>query len=103
METKVYKWDAVVQQTAVGINTYPKYFEEQDNYAIINKDAFMLNIIFLLYRIFKASNATSFNKWLKVIDLFKSQQLLYLIGILNSDKNLHFITDPNTTKYTKFH
>jgi len=61
-ETKVYIQDTVIQQTAAGINTYPKYFKKQDNYAIINKDAFMLNIAFLLYRIFKASNATGFNK-----------------------------------------
>ena len=63
-ETKVYKQDAVIQQTAVGINTYPKYFKEQDNYTIINKNMFMLNIAFLLYHIFKTSNATGFNKWL---------------------------------------
>ena len=56
----------------VGINTYLKYFEEQDNYAIINKDMSILNIAFLLYCIFKASNATSFNKQLQVIDLFKN-------------------------------
>jgi hypothetical protein len=62
METKVYKQNAVVQQIAVGINTYLKYFKEQDDYTIINKDVFILNIAFLLYRIFKASNATSFNK-----------------------------------------
>ena len=61
-ETKVYKRDAIIQQTAAGINTYFKYFKEQDNYAIINKDASMLNIAFLLYRTFKASNATGFNK-----------------------------------------
>ena len=60
-ETKVYKQDAIIQQTAVGINTCLKYFKEQDDYAIINKDAFILNIAFLLYCIFKASNATSFN------------------------------------------
>jgi len=47
-----------------GINTYPKYFKKQDNYATINKDASMLNVAFLLYCTFKASNATSFNKWL---------------------------------------
>ena len=64
IETKVYKQDAIVQQTAAGINTYPKYFKKQNNYTIINKDAFILNIAFLLYRIFKASNTTSFNKWL---------------------------------------
>ena len=62
METKVYKRDAIIQQTVVGINTCPKYFKEQDDYTIINKNAFILNIIFLLYYIFKASNATSFNK-----------------------------------------
>jgi len=39
-----------------------KYFKKQDNYAIINKDVSILNIAFLLYHIFKASNATSFNK-----------------------------------------
>jgi len=61
-ETKVYKRDAVIQRIAVGINTCPKYFKEQDNYAIINKDASILNIAFLLYYTFKASNATSFNK-----------------------------------------
>ena len=61
-ETKVYKQDAIIQQTAVGINTYPKYFKEQNNYTTINKDASMLNIAFLLYRIFKVSNTTSFNK-----------------------------------------
>ena len=27
-ETKVYKWNAVIQRTAVGINTYFKYFKE---------------------------------------------------------------------------
>ena len=63
-ETKVYKRDAVIQQIVVGINTYLKYFKEQNNYTIINKDMFMLNIAFLLYYMFKASNATSFNKWL---------------------------------------
>ena len=62
METKVYKQNAVIQQTAVGINTCPKYFKEQNNYTIINKDMSILNIIFLFYRIFKASNATNFNK-----------------------------------------
>ena len=51
-----------MQQIAVGINTYPKYFKKQDDYAIINKDVFILNIAFLLYCIFKTSNATSFNK-----------------------------------------
>ena len=102
IETKVYKRDAIIQQIAVGINTYPKYFKEQDNYAIINKDVSILNIAFLLYRIFKASNATSFNKRLQVIDLSKGQQLLYLIGILNSNRNLYSIIDPNITKYAKF-
>ena len=63
-ETKVYKRDAVIQQIVVGINTCPKYFKEQDDYTIINKDIFMLNITFLLYCIFKANNATSFNKQL---------------------------------------
>ena len=63
-EIKVYKQDTVVQQIVIGINTCFKYFKEQDNYAIINKDAFMLNIVFLLYYIFKASNTTGFNKWL---------------------------------------
>ena len=62
----------------------------------------MLNIAFLLYYIFKASNATSFNKWLQVIDLSKGQQLLCLIGVLDSDGNLYPIVDPNTTKYTEF-
>jgi hypothetical protein len=47
-----------------GINTYPKYFKEQDNYATIDKEASMLNVAFLLYHTFKASNATGFNKWL---------------------------------------
>ena len=63
-ETKVYKWDAVIQQTAVGINTRPKYFKEQDDYTIINKNAFILNIAFLLYYMFKTSNAINFNKQL---------------------------------------
>ena len=63
-ETKVYKQDAVVQWTAAGIDTRPEYFKEQDDYAIINKDASMLNIAFLLYCTFKASNATSFDKQL---------------------------------------
>ena len=102
METKVYIQDTIIQQTAVGINTYPKYFKKQDNYAIINKDAFILNIAFLLYRTFKASNATGFNKWLQVIDLSKGQQLLRLVGVLDSNGNLYPITDPNTTKYAKF-
>ena len=61
-ETKVYKWDAVIQRTAAGIDICPEYFEEQDNYAIINEDASMLNIAFLLYYMFKASNAIGFNK-----------------------------------------
>ena len=61
-ETKVYKRDTIIQRTAAGINTYPKYFKKQNDYAIINKDIFILNIIFLLYCIFKASNITSFNK-----------------------------------------
>jgi UDP-N-acetylmuramyl pentapeptide phosphotransferase/UDP-N-acetylglucosamine-1-phosphate transferase len=64
MKTKVYKWDAIIQQIVAGINTYFKYFKEQDNYTIINKDMFILNIAFLLYYIFKASNATNFNKQL---------------------------------------
>jgi len=64
METKVYKRDAIIQQTVVGINTRLKYFKEQDDYNIIDKDMFMLNVAFLLYYIFKASNSTSFNKWL---------------------------------------
>ena len=101
-EIKVYKWDTVVQQTVVGINTYPEYFKEQDDYAMINKDISMLNIAFLLYRMFKASNATGFNKRLQVIDLFKGQQLLYLAGVLDSDGNLYPIADPNMTKYIKF-
>ena len=62
----------------------------------------MLNIAFLLYYMFKASNATSFNKRLQVIDLSKGQQLLRLIGILDSDGNLYPIIDPNITKYAKF-
>ena len=70
---------------------------------MIDKDAFMLNIAFLLYCIFKASNATSFNKWLYVIDLSEGQWLLHLMGILNSDRNLYPITNPNTTKYAEFH
>ena len=61
-ETKVYKQDAIIQQTVAGINTCFKYFEEQDNYTTINKDVFILNIAFLLYCMFKASNATNFNK-----------------------------------------
>ena len=61
-ETKVYKWDAIVQRTAVGINTCPEYFKEQDDYNMIDEDTSMLNIVFLLYCIFKASNATGFNK-----------------------------------------
>ena len=94
--------DAVIQQTAVGIDTYFKYFKKQDNYTIINKDASMLNIAFLLYCIFKASNTTNFNKWLQVIDLSKGQQLLHLIGVLDSDGNLYPIIDPNITKYVEF-
>ena len=62
METKVYKWDIIIQQIVAGINTCPKYFKEQNNYTMIDKDISMLNIAFLLYYIFKASNATSFNK-----------------------------------------
>ena len=62
----------------------------------------MLNIAFLLYYTFKASNTTSFNKRLQVIDLSKGQQLLRLIGVLDSDRNLYPIIDPNITKYTKF-
>jgi len=72
IETKVYKWDAVVQQTAAGINTYFKYFKEQNDYTMIDEDASILNIVFLLYYTFKANNTTSFNKRLQVIDLFKS-------------------------------
>ena len=64
METKVYKWDIIVQRTAAGINTRPKYFEKQDNYDIINEDASILNVVFLLYYTFKASNFTGFNKQL---------------------------------------
>ena len=101
-ETKVYKRDTVIQRIAVGINTYPKYFEEQDNYTIINKDASILNIASLLYRTFKASNTTSFDKWLQVIDLSKGQWLLRLVGVLDSNRNLYSIADPNITKYTKF-
>ena len=102
METKVYKQDAVIQQIVVGINICLKYFKEQDNYTTINKDASMLNIAFLLYYIFKANNTTSFNKRLQVIDLSKGQQLLRLIGVLDSNGNLYPIIDPNITKYTKF-
>ena len=91
-----------MQRTAAGINTCPKYFEKQDNYAIINKDVSILNIAFLLYCMFKASNATSFNKRLQVIDLSKGQWLLCLIGVPDSDRNLYPIIDPNTTKYAKF-
>ena len=101
-ETKVCKRDTIIQRTVVGINTCPKYFKEQDNYAMIDKDASILNIAFLLYRTFKASNATGFNKWLQVIDLSKGQQLLRLIGVLNSDGNLYSIIDPNITKYAEF-
>ena len=61
-ETKVYKWDTVVQQTAASINTHPEYFKKQDNYTMIDKDTSMLNIAFLLYYMFKANNITSFNK-----------------------------------------
>ena len=64
LETKVYKWDTVVQQTAAGNNICPEYFKEQDDYIMVNEDAFMLNIAFLLYYTFKASNATGFNKQL---------------------------------------
>ena len=69
---------------------------------MIDKEASMLNIVFLLYYTFKASNATGFNKWLQVIDLSKGQQLLRLIGVLDSNRNLYPIIDPNITKYTKF-
>ena len=72
IETKVYKQDTVIQQIAVDINTCLKYFKEQNDYTIINKDVFILNIAFLLYYMFKASNAINFNKWLQVIDLSKS-------------------------------
>jgi len=72
-ETKVYKRDTIVQRTAAGINTRPKYFKEQDDYNTINKDTSMLNVAFLLYRTFKANNSTSFNKWLQIIDLSKGQ------------------------------
>ena len=102
METKIYKQNTVIQQIAAGINTCPKYFKKQNNYAIINKDASILNIVFLLYYTFKANNATGFNKRLQVIDLSKNQQLLRLAGVLDSDKNLYFITDPNITKYAEF-
>ena len=64
IETKVYKWDAVAQQTVAGINIYPKYFKEQDDYATIDKNVSLLNIAFLLYCMFKTSNVTGFNKWL---------------------------------------
>ena len=73
IETKVYKQDAIIQQTAVGINICPKYFKEQNNYNTIDKDASILNIVFLLYHTFKASNSTGFNKQLQVIDLSKGQ------------------------------
>ena len=63
-ETKVYKQDVVIQQTVAGIDTCPKYFKEQNNYAMIDKNMSMLNVAFLLYCMFKASNVTSFNKWL---------------------------------------
>ena len=56
-----------------GINTHLEYFKEQDDYAMIDKNASMLNIAFLLYCIFKANNATSFNKRLQVINLSKGQ------------------------------
>ena len=102
IKTKVYKQDIVVQRTAVSIDICLKYFEEQDNYATIDKDMSMLNVVFLIYYTFKVSNATSFNKWLQVIDLFKGQQLLYFISVLDSNRNLHFIIDPNTIKYTNF-
>ena len=69
---------------------------------MINKDIFILNITFLLYYMFKASNTTNFNKQLQVIDLSKGQQLLRLIGVLDSDRNLYPIIDPNITKYAKF-
>ena len=101
-ETKVYMRDTIIQQIAVGINTRPKYFEKQDNYAMIDEDASMLNIAFLLYRMFKASNATGFNKRLQVIDLSKGQQLLRLMGVPDSNGNLYPIADPNTTKYAEF-
>ena len=60
-----------MQQTAAGINTCPKYFKKQNNYTTIDKDASILNIAFLLYYMFKTSNATSFNKRLQIIDLSK--------------------------------
>ena len=101
-ETKVYKRDAIIQRTAVGINTRPKYFKEQDNYTTINKDISILNIAFLLYHTFKASNAINFNKQLQVIDLSESQWLLHLVGVLNSNGNLYPIADFDTTKYAKF-
>ena len=53
-----------MQRTAAVINTCPKYFKKQDNYTTIDEDASILNIAFLLYYIFKASNSTSFDKWL---------------------------------------
>ena len=56
--------DAIIQQTATGIDIYLEYFEEQDDYNTINKDASMLNVAFLLYCTFKASNSTGFNKQL---------------------------------------
>ena len=61
-ETKIYKWNAIVQQTAASIDTHFKYFKKQDDYAMIDKDTSMLNITFLFYCIFKASNAIGFDK-----------------------------------------
>jgi cellular nucleic acid-binding protein len=101
-EIKVYKRDAVVQRTAAGIDTRPEYFEEQDDYATIDEDASMLNVAFLLYRTFKASNATGFDKRLQVIDLSEGQWLLRLAGVPDSDGNLHPIADPDRTKYAEF-
>ena len=63
----------------------------------------MLNITFLLYCMFKASNATGFNKQLQVINLSEGQWLLHFASVLNSDRNLHPIADLNITKYAKFH
>ena len=62
----------------------------------------MLNVAFLLYRTFKASNATGFDKRLQVIDLSKGQWLLRLAGVPDSDGNLYPIADPDTTKYAEF-
>ena len=45
-----------------GINICLKYFKEQDDYITIDEDVSMLNIVFLLYYMFKASNATGFDK-----------------------------------------